>query len=122
MRRSQGPAWTRAPTRVAAPADVTSTALAPQPLAERLAAVQARIAATCARAHRDPTSVKLLPVSKTVPTTRLRHALALGLRDFGEWRLMIYSLMLIFILFFLPNGIVAPTWNKLRNWRSREPS
>ncbi len=45
-----------------------------------------------------------------------------GLRDFGEWRLMIYSLMLIFILFFLPNGIVAPTWNKLRNWRSREPS
>ena len=45
-----------------------------------------------------------------------------GLRDLGEWRLMIYSLMLIFILFFLPNGIVAPTWNKLRNWRSREPS
>ena len=45
-----------------------------------------------------------------------------GLRDFGEWRLMIYSLMLIFILFFLPYGIVAPTWNKLRNWRSREPS
>jgi PLP dependent protein len=86
LRRSQGPAWTRAPTRVAAPSDVTSTALAPQPLAERLAAVQARIAATCARAHRDPTSVKLLPVSKTVPTTRLRHALALGLRDFGENR------------------------------------
>jgi branched-chain amino acid transport system permease protein len=37
------------------------------------------------------------------------------LRNFGEWRLMVYSLLLIFILFFLPNGIVAPTWNKIRH-------
>lgn len=37
-----------------------------------------------------------------------------GLRNFGEWRLMIYSLLLIFILFFLPNGIVAPIWKKIR--------
>jgi branched-chain amino acid transport system permease protein len=37
-----------------------------------------------------------------------------GLRDFGEWRLMIYSLLLIFILFFLPNGIIAPIWQKVR--------
>ena len=36
------------------------------------------------------------------------------LRDFGEWRLMIYSLMLILILFFLPKGIVAPGWQWLR--------
>ena len=43
-----------------------------------------------------------------------------GLRNFGEWRLMIYSLLLIFILFFLPNGIVAPTWNKLRHVFSQE--
>ena len=43
-----------------------------------------------------------------------------GLRNFGEWRLMIYSLLLIFILFFLPNGIVAPTWNKLRHLFSQE--
>jgi branched-chain amino acid transport system permease protein len=43
-----------------------------------------------------------------------------GLRNFGEWRLMIYSLLLIFILFFLPNGIVAPTWNKLRHFFSKE--
>jgi hypothetical protein len=27
---------------------------------------------------------------------------------------MIYSLLLIFILFFLPNGIVAPIWKKIR--------
>ncbi len=37
-----------------------------------------------------------------------------GLRNFGEWRLMIYSLLLIFILFFLPDGIVAPTWARVR--------
>ena len=34
------------------------------------------------------------------------------LRDFGEWRLMIYSCTLILILFFLPNGLVAPTWRR----------
>lgn len=36
------------------------------------------------------------------------------LRDFGEWRLMIYSIVLILILFFLPKGIVAPGWQWLR--------
>lgn len=36
------------------------------------------------------------------------------LRTFGEWRLMIYSCTLILILFFLPNGFIAPTWRKLR--------
>jgi branched-chain amino acid transport system permease protein len=36
------------------------------------------------------------------------------LRDFGEWRLMIYSLVLIAILFFLPKGLVAPIWQKVR--------
>ena len=37
-----------------------------------------------------------------------------GLRNFGEWRLMIYSVLLIVILFFLPNGVVAPVWKKIR--------
>ena len=36
------------------------------------------------------------------------------LRNFGEWRLMVYSLVLIVILFFLPNGLVAPVWRRLR--------
>lgn len=36
------------------------------------------------------------------------------LRNFGEWRLMVYSCTLILILFFLPNGLVAPTWRRLR--------
>jgi branched-chain amino acid transport system permease protein len=36
------------------------------------------------------------------------------LRNFGEWRLMIYSCTLILILFFLPNGLIAPTWHRIR--------
>lgn len=36
------------------------------------------------------------------------------LRNFGEWRLLIYSLVLILILFFLPGGLVAPFWRSLR--------
>jgi len=36
------------------------------------------------------------------------------LRDFGEWRLLIYSLILILILFFLPGGLIAPVWRRLR--------
>jgi len=35
------------------------------------------------------------------------------LRDFGEWRLMIYSVVLILILFFLPGGLIAPIWRRL---------
>jgi branched-chain amino acid transport system permease protein len=41
------------------------------------------------------------------------------LRDFGEWRLMIYSLALIAILFFLPRGLVAPAWQKVRRLLQR---
>jgi branched-chain amino acid transport system permease protein len=35
------------------------------------------------------------------------------LRDFGEWRLLIYSCVLILILFFLPGGFIAPVWRSL---------
>jgi branched-chain amino acid transport system permease protein len=44
------------------------------------------------------------------------------LRNFGEWRLMVYSLVLIVILFFLPGGLVAPAWKRLRNMLSRATS
>jgi branched-chain amino acid transport system permease protein len=37
------------------------------------------------------------------------------LRNFGEWRLMIYSCTLILILFFLPNGLIAPAWRRVRS-------
>ena len=36
------------------------------------------------------------------------------LRNFGEWRLMVYSCTLILILFFLPRGLVAPAWRRLK--------
>lgn len=36
------------------------------------------------------------------------------LRDFGEWRLMIYSVTLILILFFLPQGFIAPVWQRFK--------
>ncbi len=49
-----------------------------------LAHVHARIAAACARAGRDPASVRLLAVSKTVDEARIRNAYAAGCREFGE--------------------------------------
>jgi branched-chain amino acid transport system permease protein len=37
------------------------------------------------------------------------------LRKFGEFRLWSYTLILIFILFFLPKGLVAPAWERVRD-------
>lgn len=49
-----------------------------------LAAVEDRIAGACARAGRDRGSVRLLPITKTVPARILRFAHAAGMRAFGE--------------------------------------
>lgn len=49
-----------------------------------LADVHARIVAACARVGRDPASVRLLPVSKTVPEARIRNAYAAGCHTLGE--------------------------------------
>ncbi|MFH7320997.1 YggS family pyridoxal phosphate-dependent enzyme [Desulfurivibrio sp. D14AmB] len=53
-------------------------------IADNLAAVRARIAAAARRAGRDPDAVRLVAVSKRVPTERLRQAIAAGQRLFGE--------------------------------------
>lgn len=53
-------------------------------VAQRLKAVQDRIAAACERSKRDPASVKLLAVSKLQPVELIREAYAAGQRDFGE--------------------------------------
>jgi len=55
-------------------------------LAAARAAVLERIAAACARAGRDPASVTLVAVSKTVEADRLRAAVAAGLATLGENR------------------------------------
>lgn len=49
-----------------------------------LAAVHARIADACRRVGRDPASVRLLPVSKTMDEASIRLAYAAGLRFLGE--------------------------------------
>ncbi|UCU98556.1 YggS family pyridoxal phosphate-dependent enzyme [Acidovorax radicis] len=49
-----------------------------------LAAVRARMDAACHRAGRDPSGVRLLPVSKTKPEASLRLAYAAGCRVLGE--------------------------------------
>lgn len=46
--------------------------------------VRARIANACARAGRDPASVRLIAVSKLHPVEAIREAYAAGQRDFGE--------------------------------------
>jgi len=56
----------------------------PDSLADRLNAVQTRIANACARAHREPASVRLLAVTKVFGPEAIREAYALGLREFGE--------------------------------------
>ena len=55
-------------------------------VAASLDRVRDRIAAAAARAERNPKDVRLVAVSKSVPVTRMREAMAAGQRDFGENR------------------------------------
>ncbi|GAA4660431.1 YggS family pyridoxal phosphate-dependent enzyme [Gordonia humi] len=52
--------------------------------ARRLAAVRGRIDDAARRVDRDPATVRLLPVSKTVPEAVLERAVAAGCRELGE--------------------------------------
>lgn len=53
-------------------------------VAAGLASVRERISAACARAGRNPASVRLIAVSKTKPLAMLQEAVAAGQRIFGE--------------------------------------
>jgi len=55
-------------------------------IADNIAAVRERIARVAARVRRDPDSITLMAVSKTVEPERIRQAYAAGLRVFGENR------------------------------------
>ncbi len=55
-------------------------------IADRLSSVRARIDDAARRAGRDPSSVRLVAVSKTFPVDAVREAFAAGQRDFGENR------------------------------------
>lgn len=55
-------------------------------VAANLARVRAEVDAACVAAGRDPSEVRLLPVSKTHPAAVLEQAYAAGVRVFGENR------------------------------------
>ena len=44
----------------------------------------------------------------------LLNILTESLRAFSEYRLWVYTLVLMLVLFFLPKGLVAPAWARLR--------
>jgi pyridoxal phosphate enzyme (YggS family) len=56
------------------------------PVAENIKAIRERIARAAARVHRNPDSIPLMAVSKTVEPERIKEAYAAGLRLFGENR------------------------------------
>jgi pyridoxal phosphate enzyme (YggS family) len=53
-------------------------------LKDRLAVVRERIERACARARRDPETVRLLAVTKIFGPEVIREAYEIGLREFGE--------------------------------------
>ena len=55
-------------------------------IAAGLAAVRDRIGRACADVGRDPAALTLVVVTKTFPSTDVRHLAALGVRDVGENR------------------------------------
>jgi pyridoxal phosphate enzyme (YggS family) len=55
-------------------------------IADRLASIRERIAAAARSVSRDPSSIRLVAVSKTFPIDAIREAYAAGQRDFGENR------------------------------------
>jgi PLP dependent protein len=55
-------------------------------IADRLTEIRARLVAAARSAGRDPSSVRLVAVSKTFPLESIREAFEAGQRDFGENR------------------------------------
>lgn len=53
-------------------------------IATRLASIRQRIESACSAVDRDPSEVRLLPVSKHKPAGAIREAEAAGCRRFGE--------------------------------------
>ncbi|MGL4831004.1 MAG: YggS family pyridoxal phosphate-dependent enzyme [Propionibacteriaceae bacterium] len=53
-------------------------------IAQNLRTVEAQIQAAAIAAGRDPGTIRLLPVSKTMPTAAIREAHAAGYQRFGE--------------------------------------
>lgn len=78
-------------------------------LARRIVAVRERIAAACAAAGRDPASVGLLAVTKTVPAEDVATLLDLGLTAFGENRVQEAGAKVADVAALRPDA--APRWH-----------
>ncbi|MCX5849744.1 MAG: YggS family pyridoxal phosphate-dependent enzyme [Deltaproteobacteria bacterium] len=53
-------------------------------IAANIRTIKQRMAAAAARCHRDPDSIELLAVTKTVPPARVSEAITAGITAFGE--------------------------------------
>jgi PLP dependent protein len=53
-------------------------------LISNIASVQRRMASACEKSRRETAEVKLIAVSKTIPTSLVRLAVEAGITDFGE--------------------------------------
>lgn len=78
-------------------------------LARRLAAVRQRIAVACAASGRDPGSVALLAVTKTVPAADVATLIDLGLTAFGENRVQEAGAKVAEVAGLRPDA--APAWH-----------
>lgn len=56
-------------------------------IADRIQKIREHIQAAAQRVGRDPSSIRLIAASKTVPAKRVMQAYEAGIRDFGENRL-----------------------------------
>lgn len=63
----------------------------PGAISQNLDRLRNQIADACARAHRDPTTVHLMAVSKTHPAEAILEAIAAGQRLFGENRVQEFA-------------------------------
>lgn len=66
------------------PENTPRVAVTAEDFRQALQEIHAKIDAAAQRAGRDPSEIRLLPVSKTVPEGRIRAAHAAGIQQFGE--------------------------------------
>lgn len=80
-----------------------------RPIAEARSRVLARIAEAAGRVGRDPASIEVVAVTKTVPVDRIRAAIAAGLTTLGENRVQERQAKAAS----LDGGSPVPTWHLL---------
>jgi hypothetical protein len=86
-------------------------------LADRLVAVRARVTAACEAASRDPRSVSLLAVTKTIPAADVALLLDLGLTAFGENRAQEAGAKVAEVARLRPD--VGPRWHQIGSLQRR---